>query len=58
MPYHGIENLAIAYGVAMNKLTLPIPTTCPHGFAVIMEGKIYICLSTYVLVADLLKKIM
>jgi len=37
VPYHGIENLAIAYGVAMNKLTLPIPTTCPHGFAVIME---------------------
>ena len=38
IPYHGIENLAIAYGVAMNKLTLPIPSTCPHGFAMIMEG--------------------
>eukprot|EP00794_Sanderia_malayensis_P020095 gene20095-22065_t len=37
VPYHGIENLAIAYGVAMNKLTLPIPSTCPHGFAIIME---------------------
>ncbi|XP_065060987.1 mitogen-activated protein kinase kinase kinase 10-like isoform X1 [Rhopilema esculentum] len=37
VPYHGIENLAIAYGVAMNKLTLPVPSTCPHGFAVIME---------------------
>ena len=40
VPYHGIENLAVAYGVAMNKLTLPIPTTCPHGFALLMGGKI------------------
>lgn len=38
IPYHGIENLAVAYGVAMNKLTLPIPSTCPHGFALLMEG--------------------
>ncbi|XP_065660833.1 mitogen-activated protein kinase kinase kinase 9 [Hydra vulgaris] len=38
IPYHGIENLAVAYGVAMNKLTLPIPATCPHGFALLMEG--------------------
>lgn len=22
----------------MNKLTLPIPSTCPHGFALLMEG--------------------
>lgn len=36
VPYHGIENLAVAYGVAMNKLTLPIPSTCPHRFALLM----------------------
>ncbi len=42
IPYHGIENLAIAYGVGMNKLTLPIPSTCPHGFAIIMEGMVSI----------------
>ena len=42
VPYHGIENLAVAYGVAMNKLTLPIPSTCPHGFALLMEGKVLI----------------
>ena len=41
IPYHGIENLAVAYGVAMNKLTLPIPSTCPHGFALLMEGMSY-----------------
>ncbi|XP_057315339.1 mitogen-activated protein kinase kinase kinase 9-like [Hydractinia symbiolongicarpus] len=37
IPYHGIENLAVAYGVAMNKLTLPVPTTCPNGFKLLME---------------------
>jgi hypothetical protein len=29
-PYKGIDDLAIAYGVAVNKLTLHIPTTCPQ----------------------------
>ncbi|KAL3183571.1 hypothetical protein MRX96_033679 [Rhipicephalus microplus] len=28
-PYKGIDALAVAYGVAVNKLTLPIPSTCP-----------------------------
>ncbi len=34
-----ILNLAVAYGVAVNKLTLPIPSTCPEPFAKLMEGK-------------------
>ena len=33
VPYKGIDPLAIAYGVAVNKLTLPIPSTCPHVFS-------------------------
>jgi hypothetical protein len=33
VPYKGIDPLAIAYGVAVNKLTLPIPSTCPQIFS-------------------------
>ncbi|MCI4379426.1 hypothetical protein PGIGA_G00228180 [Pangasianodon gigas] len=33
VPYREIDALAVAYGVAMNKLTLPIPSTCPEAFA-------------------------
>ncbi|XP_057716351.1 mitogen-activated protein kinase kinase kinase 9 [Corythoichthys intestinalis] len=38
VPFRGIDGLAVAYGVAMNKLALPIPSTCPQPFARIMEG--------------------
>lgn len=37
-PYKGIDTLAVAYGVAVNKLTLPIPSTCPEPWTVLMEG--------------------
>ncbi|XP_028325138.1 mitogen-activated protein kinase kinase kinase 21 [Gouania willdenowi] len=37
VPYRGIDGLAVAYGVAVNKLTLPIPSTCPELFAKLME---------------------
>ncbi|CAG6002607.1 unnamed protein product [Menidia menidia] len=33
VPYREIDALAVAYGVAVNKLTLPIPSTCPEPFA-------------------------
>ena len=36
-PYKGIDTLAVAYGVAVNKLTLPIPSTCPAAFKAILE---------------------
>lgn len=42
VPYRGIDGLAVAYGVAVNKLTLPIPSTCPEPFAKLMEGEIKI----------------
>ncbi|KAG9338176.1 hypothetical protein JZ751_026925, partial [Albula glossodonta] len=38
VPYRGIDGLAVAYGVAVNKLTLPIPSTCPEPFALLMAG--------------------
>ncbi|XP_052768477.1 mitogen-activated protein kinase kinase kinase 11-like [Mya arenaria] len=36
-PYKGIDQLGVAYGVAVNKLTLPIPSTCPPILAKIMS---------------------
>lgn len=38
-PYKNIEPLSIAYGVAVNRLTLPIPKTCPKAWRELMEGK-------------------
>ena len=37
-PYKGIDALGVAYGVAVNKLTLPIPSTCPQLFSQLMTG--------------------
>ncbi|KAM4662508.1 mitogen-activated protein kinase kinase kinase 9 isoform 2-T2 [Discoglossus pictus] len=37
VPFRGIDGLAVAYGVAMNKLSLPIPSTCPEPFVRLME---------------------
>ena len=36
-PYKGINDMAIAYGVAMKKLNLHIPTTCPEEWRCLME---------------------
>ncbi len=38
VPFRGIDGLAVAYGVAMNKLSLPIPSTCPEPFSRLMKG--------------------
>ncbi|XP_030071208.1 mitogen-activated protein kinase kinase kinase 9 [Microcaecilia unicolor] len=37
VPFRGIDGLAVAYGVAMNKLALPIPSTCPEPFTKLMD---------------------
>ena len=39
-PYKGIDTLAVAYGVGVNKLTLPIPSTCPAHFRRLLERKL------------------
>lgn len=44
-PYKGIDGLAVAYGVAVNKLMLPIPSTCPEPFAQLMAGGTCVCVS-------------
>lgn len=38
VPYRDVEALAVAYGVAMNSLTLPIPSTCPDVLKELMKG--------------------
>lgn len=38
-PYKGIDTLAVAYGVAVNKLVLPIPSTCPVTFRNLLESE-------------------
>lgn len=37
VPYRDVEPLAVAYGVAMNSLTLPVPSTCPDFFSGLMK---------------------
>ena len=36
-PYKGLEEFAIAYQVAQNKLSLPIPSTCPEDYKQVMQ---------------------
>lgn len=38
-PYKGFNSLSVAYGVAMNTLTLPVPKTCPEGWGKLMKSK-------------------
>lgn len=38
-PYKGFDPLSVAYGVAVNTLTLPIPKTCPETWGALMKSK-------------------
>lgn len=49
-PYRGIDTLAVAYGVAVNKLTLPIPSTCPMPFSKLLRGKFFCGLSQSIVI--------
>ncbi|KAI8120674.1 Mitogen-activated protein kinase kinase kinase [Lucilia cuprina] len=37
-PYKGFDSLSVAYGVAVNTLTLPIPKTCPEAWGNFMKS--------------------
>eukprot|EP00041_Stephanoeca_diplocostata_P031006 m.952270 g.952270 ORF g.952270 m.952270 type:complete len:916 (-) comp23868_c2_seq9:2794-5541(-) len=37
IPYQGVEQMAVAYGVGRGKLTLPIPSDCPQPFGELMR---------------------
>jgi mitogen-activated protein kinase kinase kinase 9 len=49
-PYKGLEEFAVAYGVGMNTLTLPIPSTCPSPFKELLESKFKIELLEWMLI--------
>ena len=49
-PYKGIDSLAVAYGVAVNKLTLPIPSTCPSMFKALLESMTIYSLQSFLTV--------
>lgn len=40
IPYKGFDSLSVAYGVAINTLTLPIPKTCPESWGNLMKCKL------------------
>jgi mitogen-activated protein kinase kinase kinase 9 len=37
IPYKGFDSLSVAYGVAIQTLSLPIPKTCPEKWAKLMK---------------------
>ncbi|XP_041374787.1 mitogen-activated protein kinase kinase kinase 13-like [Gigantopelta aegis] len=37
IPYHDVDSSAIIWGVGSNSLHLPVPTTCPNGFQLLMR---------------------
>lgn len=37
-PYKNIDTLAVAYGVAVQQLKLPVPSSCPNALADLMAG--------------------
>lgn len=37
IPYKDVDSSAIMYGVGNNSLRLPIPTTCPDGYRLLVE---------------------
>jgi mitogen-activated protein kinase kinase kinase 9 len=41
IPYKGFDSLSVAYGVAINTLTLPIPKTCPEAWGNLMKCECY-----------------
>jgi serine/threonine protein kinase len=38
IPFKGFDQMQVAFGIATNKYTLPIPSTCPEEFAQLMRG--------------------
>ena len=42
IPYHGLEGVAIAFGVGTFTLSLPIPNDCPTAFSELLTGKHYV----------------
>lgn len=37
IPYKDVDSSAIIWGVGSNSLHLPVPSTCPDGFKILMK---------------------
>ena len=38
LPYNGFDQMQVAFGIATNKYSLPLPSTCPEEFAALMTS--------------------
>ena len=38
IPYQGFNQMQVAFGIAMQKYSLPIPSTCPEEFSRLMKS--------------------
>ncbi len=38
LPYKGFDQMQVAFGIATNKYSLPIPSTCPEEFSQLMTS--------------------
>ena len=38
LPYNGFDQMQVAFGIATNKYSLPLPSTCPEQFAALMTS--------------------
>lgn len=38
LPYSGFDQMQVAFGIATNKYSLPLPSTCPEEFATLMTS--------------------
>jgi serine/threonine protein kinase len=45
IPYKGFDQMQVAFGIATNKYSLPIPSTCPEEFSQLMKGSFLFFLS-------------
>lgn len=43
IPYKDVDSSAIIWGVGSNSLHLPVPSTCPDGFKILMKQTWYFC---------------
>ena len=42
IPYKGFDQMQVAFGIATNKYSLPIPSTCPEEFSQLMKGRMVV----------------
>lgn len=49
IPYKDVDSSAIIWGVGSNSLHLPVPSTCPGGFKILMKQTWWSCIKSYIM---------